>query len=173
MVFVILVCLAAVGAFVNHMWLSPREVLPLMRLPWHRVPPAPPEEVEIRAPVSLFDVADVHLHVAAVVGWRRRFPFRAPPRQLVVRDVELEPPRLDIELDEVPVAHQRQRAPDSGFRADVKDDGALGGAAHACVRDPDHVGHTRLQHGRRQPHVAHLGHTRVSDRSTVSQHEDA
>src|SRR4029450_3343790 len=111
----------------------------LMRLPWHRSSPASPEEVEIRAAVSLFDMAHVHLHVAAVVGWLRRFPLGAPPGELIVRDVELEPPRLDIELDEVPFAHQRQRTADSGFRADVKDDGAVGGGAHVCGREPADV----------------------------------
>jgi hypothetical protein len=44
----------------------------------------------------------------------------------------------------------------------VEDDGAVGGAAHAAVADPDHVADAALQQPGRQGHVADLRHARVA-----------
>jgi hypothetical protein len=111
--------------------------------------PASSQEVEIRASVRLLDVAYVHLHVSAIVSRLWRSPLGTPARELVFRNIEMEAPCLDVELDEVPLVHQRERPADGGFGADMKDDGAICGAAHPRVRDPHHVGDAGFQHGRR------------------------
>ena len=58
---------------------------------------------------------------------------------LGVVDQEVERAVGDREGDAVAVAHEGERATDGGFRRDMENDRAVGGAAHAGVGDADHV----------------------------------
>ena len=69
----------------------------------------------------------------------------ARPGQVPGRDVEVEAAGGDVEDDRVAAADQAERAAGGRLRGDVEDDGAVGGAAHAAVADPDHVAHAPLQ----------------------------
>ena len=53
-----------------------------------------------------------HLAVAAAKPGRGRLPFLAPPRQFVVRNPQVNPPGVHVELDNVAVAHEGEGAPD-------------------------------------------------------------
>src|ERR1700678_3294313 len=50
---------------------------------------------------------------------------------------------------------------------------SIGSAAHAGIRNTDHVGHTFSQEFRRQRHVPHLRHTWVATRTAVLEHHHA
>ena len=55
--------------------------------------------------------------VAAQIPRRRRPPRRAPARELLVGHAQREPPRRHVELDDVAVLHERERAADVATRA--------------------------------------------------------
>jgi hypothetical protein len=54
----------------------------------------------------------------------------------------------------------------------VENHAAVGGAAHARVRDAHHVGDALLENLGRQRHVAHFGHAGVALRPAVLEHHD-
>src|SRR5438094_3872318 len=70
------------------------------------------EEVEVASLVRLQDVLLVEPAVAALVVGRRRLPAGAALRHLRVRDAESEPAGGHVELDEVAVADEGERAAD-------------------------------------------------------------
>jgi len=53
--------------------------------------------------------------------------------KFVVADQEIEAAALDAKPDAITAPNQTQRSARGGFRRDVEDDGAKGGAAHAGV----------------------------------------
>ena len=53
----------------------------------------------------------------------------------------------------------------------MQHDGAVRGAAHARVRDAQHVGHALAQQLRRDRQLAPLGHARAALRAAVLEHE--
>src|SRR4051795_12477866 len=73
------------------------------------------QEVEVAPLVGLGDVRQVQGAVAAAVLGRWWLPIRAALGQLVVVDLERQPPGGHVEFDHVPVAHQGQRAADGGL----------------------------------------------------------
>src|SRR3970040_1417885 len=79
-----------------------------------------PENVEVAALVRLLDVLREDRAVAARVVRRSRLPRLAPPRKLLFAHLELESPRLDVELDEISILHQRERTADKGLRRHVQ-----------------------------------------------------
>src|SRR5262249_53581098 len=119
---------------------------PLVGLAGHLMAAGPNQEVEVRALVGLHHVVDVQALPAPGRGRVAgdRAGGRLPPREVLRRDVDVKPPRRDVELDDVAGADQAQRAPGRGLRRDVQDDGAVGRAAHPAVADADHVAHASL-----------------------------
>src|SRR5205807_2135852 len=97
------------------------------------------EEIEVAALVGLENVLEVEPAVAAGVGGGGRAPLGATAGQLAFGHVQGEAATGDVQLDLVAVADEGERAADGGFGGDVQDDGAVGCAAHARVRDADHV----------------------------------
>ncbi len=77
----------------------------------------------------------------------------------------------DVERDDVAGAHERQRSTGGGLGGDVQHDGAVRGAAHPAVADPDHVAHALREQLLRQRHVRHLGHAGVALRAAAAQHQ--
>src|SRR5262245_12350261 len=100
-------------------------------------------------------------------------PFRAAFLQLRGGHQQLQLSFLHVELDQVAVFDQRERAPRRGLGRDVQDHGAVRGAAHARVRDAHHVGDAFLQYLGRQRHVADLGHAGIALRPAVLEHHHA
>src|SRR6266542_6813827 len=92
------------------------------------------EEVEIAAFVGLSDVLLIERAETARESRRRRLPLRAPARELVGGHAQLEPPCMHIELDQIAVAHERERPADEGLRCDVQHAGAVARSAHARDR---------------------------------------
>src|SRR6516225_1211834 len=97
------------------------------------------EDVEIAAFVCLTCVLrEDRAESPPVARWGRP-PRGATERELLVADMQREPPRRDVDLDRVAVLDQRERAPDKGFRRDVQNARAVARAAHTRVRNPQHV----------------------------------
>src|SRR5688500_14630937 len=87
------------------------------------------EEIEVAALVGLRDVPGVELPVSARVLGRSRRPGRAPGRELRVGHTERDPPGRNVELDDVAVPDERQRAADERLRRDVQHARPVTGAA--------------------------------------------
>ena len=96
---------------------------------------------------------------------------RYPLLEDVVGHVELEPPRGDVEHDEVAILDEGQRPADRCLGRHVEHDRAVGGAAHAAVADAHHVAHSLLEQLAGQRHVRDLRHARVPARPAPAQHE--
>src|SRR4029079_14307571 len=97
------------------------------------------EEIEVATLIGLRDVLLIKHPVAAHEPRGRLFPRGAARGELGVAHLELDLARCDVELDQVPVAHQRQRSAGERFRRDVQHAGTVAGPAHARVGNPDHV----------------------------------
>ena len=77
-----------------------------------------------------------------------------------------------IDTDQVAGFYQRQRPADIGLGRAVQHAGAVARAAHAGIRQAQHVAHTLLhQFGRYRQH-APLGHARAAQRAGIAQHQD-
>jgi hypothetical protein len=57
----------------------------------------------------------------------------------------MQAPRGHVDLDEIAIAHQRERAARSRFRRYVQYHGAIGRAAHARIGDSQDVGDAPAQ----------------------------
>ena len=77
----------------------------------------------------------------------------------------------NVECNLVAVSHKRQCPANGCFGCNVKDNGAVSSAGHACIGDAHHVAHATLQKFTRQRHVAHFGHARISLGSAILEHE--
>src|SRR5918999_3532079 len=131
------------------------------------------KEVEIAAFVGLSYVAREDRAIAALEFALRLLPGRFSFFQLFFRDFQIQLPLLDIELDEIAIAYQREWAADEGFRRDVQHAGAVARAAHARIRDAHHVAHALLEELLRHRQHAPLGHPGAAERAGVAQHENA
>ena len=69
----------------------------------------PLEKIEVATFVRLRHVAGVEMTEASRVGHLARLPAGPPSCQLVVSDAKREAAAWHVELDEVTVAHERQR----------------------------------------------------------------
>src|SRR5687768_7403469 len=92
------------------------------------------QEVEVTAFVGLRNVLTEKRAIAAREACGRRFPLGLPLRELCIAYLELELPCSDVELDEIAVLHERERAADVRLRCDVQHARAVRGAAHARIR---------------------------------------
>src|SRR5579863_8789073 len=64
-----------------------------------------------------------------------RLPFLPPPLKLILAQLDVERPLVAIELDDIAVADQRDRAADCRFRTDMADAEAARGAGETAVGD--------------------------------------
>src|SRR5215472_18422049 len=102
------------------------------------------EEIEIAAFIGLLDVTRKHPAVAALEARGGLLPLGAAPGELRLAHIEVDAARGDVERDLVAVPHQRQRSANIGLRRNMQDAGTIAGAAHARVRQADHVAHALL-----------------------------
>ena len=133
--------------------------------------PRAAQEVEVHALVGLEHVVEEHARVAARRRGRPRGPGGAAARQLLVAHVQRQPSVRHVELDEVAVLDEGERAADRRLGRHVQDHGAVGRAAHPRVRDAHHVLHARLEEPRRDGRRSPLGHARAALGPGVLQHE--
>src|SRR5712691_5853355 len=119
----------------------------------HEVAALSREEIEVRAFVRLQHVIEIQAPVAARERRLGLFPFPAPLRELIVRYEQLQPALRDVELDFVAVLDERERAARRGLGRDVQHHRSVRRAAHARVRDANHVGDAALQEFRRERHI--------------------
>jgi len=124
-------------------------------------PTATHQEVKVATLVGLQHMVDIQLAVAADDQVLRRFQVSHARRQLCVGDVQVQATVGAVEFDPVTFLHRGQRSAGRGFRRHVQDHGAVGGAAHARIGDPHHIGHALGQQLGRQAHVADFGHAWV------------
>nr|GEU28270.1 hypothetical protein [Tanacetum cinerariifolium] len=147
-------------------------VAELMRMTWHGRAAVTDQEVEIAAFVGLQHVFDVQLLVA---GFRsRRAAGHAHCLALGhfgVRDFQIQFAARAIERDPVAVLDDAQRAAGHGFRRHVQHHGAVRGAAHAGIRNADHVLDASCQQFWRQAHIAHFRHAGIAFRAAVLHHQ--
>ena len=78
-----------------------------------------------------------------------------------------------IKLNHVAVFNQGQGPTCRCLRGNVQHYRAVSRAAHARIRDADHVGDTLFKNLRRQWHIANLCHAWVAFRAAVLEHHDA
>src|ERR1035441_5079060 len=97
------------------------------------------KKIEIAALVGLPDMLGIKRAVAARIARRRLLPRGAAAAHLVVAHMQMDAARGHIDLDLVAGLHEGKRAADEAFRRDVKNTGAVAGAAHARVGDTQHV----------------------------------
>src|SRR5436309_1342728 len=90
-------------------------------------PRAADEEIEVDALVGLLHGLAIELDPAAIGMRRRRLPLRAAAPELIVRHVQLQAARVDIELDDVAVLYQGERTAGGGLRRRVQHDGSVRG----------------------------------------------
>src|SRR5580698_5020579 len=55
----------------------------------------------------------------------------------------------------------------------MQHDRAIGGPAHASIRNTHHVSHTFAKKLRRESHIADLGHSRIATRSAILEDHNA
>src|SRR6185312_13954659 len=133
-----------------------------MAFPRHRSARAADEKVEIDALVRLLHRVAVKLDPSTLRVRGRRPPRRAAARELVIRNVEMQASRIDIELDHVAGFDERERPACGGFGRRVQHDGAVRGARHPRIGDANHVADALLQDLCGQCEIPDLGKTRVA-----------
>ncbi len=122
--------------------------------------------------MRLLNVLDVE-SIPAAGRFRQRLPFELALCELLLAHVEMNFPRGHVELDHVPVLHERERSARRCFRRHMQHDGAVRRAAHARIGNAHHVRYALLQHLGRQRHVADFRHARITLRAAVLEHEHA
>src|SRR5258708_31809932 len=101
----------------------------LVVVPRHEVAAFPNEEIEVRALVRLQHVIEIKTPVAARERRLGLLPFPAPLPRLLLWHEQLQTPLGDVQLDEIAVFHQRERAARSGLGRDVQHHRSVGRAA--------------------------------------------
>src|SRR5690348_5226455 len=99
------------------------------------------EEIEVRSAVGLADRIDVQPLPAASPACKRRDRRRGrlAPAELVIAELDLEPPGGDIEADNVTGPDPPEGATRGSLGRHVQDNGAVRGSTHPPIADPDHV----------------------------------
>src|SRR5258708_23037343 len=88
------------------------------------------QKIEIAALVGLPDMGRIHRPVTALVMRRRRAPGAAAAREFFVGDVEMDAPRIGVDLDLIPGLNESQPPAHIAFRRPIPDAGAGTGAPH-------------------------------------------
>ena len=76
---------------------------------------------------------------------RHRPPSRPPPRHLLLRHQQIQPPTGDINPNLIPIMHQRQRPAHRRLRRDMQNTGPIRSPAHPCIRQPQQITNTHRQ----------------------------
>src|SRR5690349_5715422 len=114
---------------------------------------------------------DIELSPAALRRGRRS-PLSPPLLKYCILYFEAELPCRHIKANHVAGFRQRQRTTDCRFRRDMQNHRAVGCAAHACVRNADHVLHSPAQQLWWQRHVSHFRHTGITAGPAVLENHD-
>src|SRR5262245_52715409 len=103
------------------------------------------KKIEIAAFIGLADMWRVQRDVAERVPRRGLLPGGTAAGNFLITHVKMDPARGDIHLDLVAGSDEGKRPADKAFRSNVKNAGSVAGAAHARVRNAQHVANTLLQ----------------------------
>src|SRR5687767_1647462 len=103
------------------------------------------KEVEVTSAVRLFDVLFVELAVATLMRACWRPPCLASTIELHRIDAKIQTPGVNIELDHVAVAHERERTANRRLGRHMQQSGAICSAAHSRVGNAEHVSNTSLE----------------------------
>src|SRR5258708_188023 len=90
------------------------------------------KKVQIGAQMRLLHMLDVEF-VPSALGCRRRTPLAFAACELFIRYVQMQAASGHVELDDVAVAHQRQRTTLRGLRRGMQYHRAVGGSAHPRI----------------------------------------
>src|SRR6476619_2755784 len=111
----------------------------LVTLPGYSRSARSDEEVEIRSFVSLQNVVDVQLLVAALCPRCRCCPGRASSSQFGLIDAKLQLAAFHVEFDFISIAYQCERATGRRLRRYVQDNSSIGRPAHARIGNAHQV----------------------------------
>src|SRR5260221_11829411 len=100
--------------------------------------------------------------ITARITRARRLPLGAAAGDLFVRDVQMDTPCRYVHFDLVTRLDESERPTDETFRRHVKDAGAVTGAAHAGIRNAQHVAHTLFHELFRNRQHAPFRHARAA-----------
>ena len=103
---------------------------------------------------------------------RHRPPSRPPPRHLLLRHQQIQPPLGDINPNLIPIMHQRQRPAHRRLRRDMQNTGPIRSPAHPCIRQPQQITNTRRQQLLRNRQLPPLRHPRRPHRPDPPQHQN-
>src|SRR5258706_6617342 len=131
----------------------------------------PLEEIEVAAFVGLLDMLGEDHAVAAFVFACRGLPGAFPLAHLGVGNLKIQNFPFHVELDEIAVLHERERAADERLGRHMQHAGAVARAAHARIGEADHVAHALLEQLLLDVQHAPFRHAGAAERPGVTQHE--
>src|SRR2546429_3558543 len=123
-----------------------------------------------RAVWGLADQTCIFGERAGAVPRRPRLPGLPAPGEFLLSNQNVHTAYDGIDLDAIAVAYQRQRAADEGFRGDVTDTHAAGGAGKTPVSDQRNLLAHALPVDQRGD-AEHLPHAGTSNRAFIADHE--
>ena len=135
-------------------------------------PPAPWRKSKSQPSLAWVTWLGEQALVAAGGGELSGHPRRTARGELFFRDVQVEAAGRDVERDRVAGLDERERAAGEGLGRDVEHAGAVGGAGHPGVGDPDHVSDAGLQQLLGDREHSPLRHARAAERARVAEDED-
>src|SRR6185437_439893 len=130
------------------------------------------EEIEVAALISLSDAFPIKGEISSPFAGGGPNPFSPASLELDLWDADVKSSIRDIECDGITSLNERERPADIAFRRDVEHAGSVRGAAHACIRDTDHVSHAALQELLRDRKHSPFGHAGTALRACVLQDEN-
>src|ERR1700733_7443752 len=115
--------------------------MPSVRFPIDDIAAGSHQEIEIAAAIRLKDVLIIQFVIAACVlrFWPGARPFRQAALQFGIGYKQIQFASWAIKRDFVAVANDRNRSSRFGLWSDMKNDAPERRAAHARIRNPDHV----------------------------------
>src|SRR5437868_12445745 len=119
---------------------------------------------------GLTDQACIFGKGAGAVPRRARLPGPPPINEFLLVHQDVHATRASIDPDAIAVAYQRQRAADEGFRGDVADTHAAGGAGKTAVGDQRNFLAHALPVDQRGD-AEHLPHAGTSNRTFIADHK--
>ena len=133
----------------------------------HRISAA--QKVKITAQRRLKHMAQEELAITALEGRRRWIPAGAAAGQFLIADMQMQSAVRRVKLDFVAVLHQRQRPAQRTFRRGMQNNRAVRRAAHAGIRNPQHIPNPLPQQFARNGQMADFRHAWPADGPGVLQ----
>ena len=117
--------------------------------------------------ISLGHHIGVFRHDAAGIMWRRRLPGASPRLKFVGAQVHIQAARIDVDVDDVALLKQTNRAANGCFWRDMPDHQAARRPRKAPIGHQHHRATQSLADQRRR-HLQHLLHTWATNRPLIA-----